>query len=47
MSYYAVIHQSLIGLELQKQSAMIDRNANVLIGCVGGGSKPKAHARRT
>lgn len=38
MSYYAVLHQSVIGLETQLQLEQIDRSPNQMIGCVGGGS---------
>ena len=38
MSYYAAMHQTVIGLELRDQLAVIDRTPDVLVGCVGGGS---------
>lgn len=38
MSYYAVLHQSVIGLETKRQLEQIDRSPNLMIGCVGGGS---------
>ena len=38
MSYYAAMHQTVIGLETRKQLAVIDRTADILVGCVGGGS---------
>ncbi|AFZ69893.1 pyridoxal-phosphate dependent TrpB-like enzyme [Caldisphaera lagunensis DSM 15908] len=34
----AILHQSIIGLETMKQLEMIGENADILIGCVGGGS---------
>ncbi len=38
MSYYAALHQSVIGLELQSQLKEIGINPDVLVACVGGGS---------
>jgi tryptophan synthase beta chain len=38
MSYYAAMHQTVIGLETQKQLEKVGRRADVLVGCVGGGS---------
>ncbi|MDE0661402.1 MAG: TrpB-like pyridoxal phosphate-dependent enzyme [Gammaproteobacteria bacterium] len=38
MSYYAVLHQSVIGLETRQQLEQIDRTPSLMIGCVGGGS---------
>jgi len=38
MSYYAAMHQTIIGAELHEQLAAIGRMPDVLIGCVGGGS---------
>lgn len=38
MSYYAVLHQSIIGLETKQQLAQVDRQPDLMIGCVGGGS---------
>jgi tryptophan synthase beta chain len=35
---HVVIHQSLIGLEAIKQLEMVNETADVVIGCVGGGS---------
>ena len=35
---HVVLHQTVIGLELQQQLRSIDRTPDVLIGCVGGGS---------
>lgn len=38
MSYYAVVHQTVIGVETSQQLALAGRQPDVLIGCVGGGS---------
>jgi tryptophan synthase beta chain len=38
MSYYACMHQTVIGLETAEQLRLIDRKPDVMIGCVGGGS---------
>jgi tryptophan synthase beta chain len=38
MSYYAAMHQTVIGLETQAQLAQAGVGADVLVGCVGGGS---------
>ena len=38
MSYYAVLHQSIIGLETKLQLEQVDRSPDLMIGCVGGGS---------
>ena len=38
MSYYAVLHQSIIGLETKLQLEQVDRSPSLMIGCVGGGS---------
>ncbi|RDG39827.1 TrpB-like pyridoxal phosphate-dependent enzyme [Streptomyces corynorhini] len=38
MSYYAAMHQTVIGLETQAQLAKAGVGADVLVGCVGGGS---------
>jgi tryptophan synthase beta chain len=35
---HVVIHQSLIGLESIRQLEMVDDRADIVIGCVGGGS---------
>ena len=35
---HVLLHQSIIGLELDRQLAMIGEKPDVLIGCVGGGS---------
>ncbi len=35
---HVLLHQSIIGLELEKQLAMIGEKPDVMIGCVGGGS---------
>ncbi len=35
---HVLLHQSIIGLELERQLAMIGEKPDVLIGCVGGGS---------
>lgn len=38
MSYYAALHQTVIGLETKAQLRQVGREADVLVGCVGGGS---------
>ncbi|ODS23393.1 TrpB-like pyridoxal-phosphate dependent enzyme [Candidatus Endobugula sertula] len=38
MSYFAVLHQTVIGLELKRQLEMWDVVPDSLIGCIGGGS---------
>ena len=35
---HVLLHQTVTGLETKKQLAMIDEKADVLVGCVGGGS---------
>lgn len=35
---HVAMHQTIIGLEAQKQFAIIDTKPDVIIGCVGGGS---------
>jgi len=35
---HVVLHQTVIGLELQQQLQAIDRTPDILCGCVGGGS---------
>ena len=35
---HVMLHQTIIGLEAKKQLAMVGETADVLIGCVGGGS---------
>ncbi len=35
---HVVLHQTVIGLELQKQFELIDKYPDVICGCVGGGS---------
>jgi tryptophan synthase beta chain len=35
---HVMLHQTVIGLEAQKQMALIDRYPDVVIGCAGGGS---------
>lgn len=35
---HVLLHQSIIGLEAQKQMAMAGDNPDLIIGCVGGGS---------
>ena len=35
---HVMLHQTIIGLETQKQLAMIDTQPDVIIGCAGGGS---------
>jgi len=38
MSYHAALHQTVVGQELVKQLALANREPDVLIGCVGGGT---------
>jgi tryptophan synthase beta chain len=35
---HVLLHQSIIGLESQKQMALADEEPDVIVGCVGGGS---------
>ncbi len=35
---HVLLHQTIIGLEAQKQLALIEEKPDILIGCVGGGS---------
>ena len=35
---HVLLHQSIIGLEAQKQMAKVDRYPDIVIGCAGGGS---------
>ena len=35
---HVLLHQTIIGLETKKQLALVDEKADVVIGCVGGGS---------
>ncbi len=35
---HVMLHQTIIGLETQKQLAMIDEYPDIIIGCAGGGS---------
>ncbi len=35
---HVLLHQTVIGLEVQKQLALVEEKPDVLIGCVGGGS---------
>ncbi|HPA44370.1 MAG TPA: TrpB-like pyridoxal phosphate-dependent enzyme [bacterium] len=35
---HVLLHQTVIGLETEKQLAMVDEKPDILIGCVGGGS---------
>jgi len=35
---HVLLHQTIVGLELQKQLKLVDEKADVLVGCVGGGS---------
>ncbi len=35
---HVMLHQTIIGLEAQKQMAMIDEYPDIIIGCAGGGS---------
>ncbi len=36
---HVMLHQTIIGLEAQKQMAMIDETPDIIIGCAGGGTK--------
>ncbi|WP_116810497.1 TrpB-like pyridoxal phosphate-dependent enzyme [Steroidobacter cummioxidans] len=38
MSYYAVLHQTVIGIETKMQLEALSRRPTYLLGCVGGGS---------
>lgn len=38
MSNYAVLHQTIIGMEVKKQFEIIGITPDIMIGCVGGGS---------
>ena len=38
MSYYAALHQTIIGLEIRKQLELIGKEPDIMIGCVGGGT---------
>lgn len=38
MSYYAAMHQTIIGLELEEQLAELGETPELLVGCVGGGT---------
>jgi tryptophan synthase beta chain len=38
MSYYAALHQTIVGQELAKQLELAEAQPDVLIGCVGGGT---------
>jgi tryptophan synthase beta chain len=38
MSYYAALHQTVIGLETKRQLEIVGLEPDVLVGCVGGGS---------
>ncbi len=38
MSYYAALHQTIVGLELEKQLRYADVTPDVLVACVGGGT---------
>jgi tryptophan synthase beta chain len=38
MSYYAAMHQTVIGQELSAQLELAEVNPDILIGCVGGGT---------
>ncbi|MBI4468273.1 MAG: TrpB-like pyridoxal phosphate-dependent enzyme [Acidobacteria bacterium] len=38
MSYYAALHQTIVGLELVKQLAQAGVEPDVLVACVGGGT---------
>ncbi len=35
---HVLLHQTIIGLETQKQLALVEEKPDILIGCVGGGS---------
>jgi tryptophan synthase beta chain len=38
MSYYAALHQTIVGIELERQMALADAEPDVLVACVGGGT---------
>jgi len=38
MSYYAVLHQSIIGLEVREQFKQAEIDPDIMVACVGGGS---------
>lgn len=38
MSYYAALHQTVVGLELERQLQMADIEPDLLVACVGGGT---------
>lgn len=38
MSYYAALHQTIVGLEIKKQLELIGNMPEVMIACVGGGT---------
>jgi tryptophan synthase beta chain len=38
MSYYAALHQTVVGLELRKQMDVLGIRPDVLVACVGGGT---------
>ncbi|MFO1419006.1 MAG: TrpB-like pyridoxal phosphate-dependent enzyme [Methylotetracoccus sp.] len=38
MSYYAALHQTVIGLEVKKQLEFMGQNPDLMIACVGGGT---------
>jgi tryptophan synthase beta chain len=38
MSYYAALHQTVIGQELVAQLELVEEKPDILIGCVGGGT---------
>jgi tryptophan synthase beta chain len=38
MSYYAALHQTVVGLELERQMALAGVEPDVLVACVGGGT---------
>lgn len=35
---HVLLHQTITGLEIRKQLAMVDDEPNIIVGCVGGGS---------
>ncbi len=35
---HVMLHQTIVGLELKKQLAMVDEKLDAIVGCVGGGS---------
>ncbi|MCK4322887.1 MAG: TrpB-like pyridoxal phosphate-dependent enzyme [Armatimonadetes bacterium] len=35
---HVLLHQTIVGLELKKQLAMVDEKLDTIVGCVGGGS---------